>query len=485
MADENTNKKKSKAGLRLKSASSIQKKSTRNWTFLGIGLAVGVVILGSLAGGGAEQSSSSTPKDVFIETTPEGLDKRSWELQSQADILEMKKILKQLTEQNNSLSAKLEDQNQKLIHNEDLLHDYRSRIEKKVEEVERLSGKLEQKLEAEPKLSVRMPQVQGPDGRVSGVRAPAPQIPQGGNADSQLLMPPPPPLPRNAQLRAEAKQGDSAVPGSAGYVDTVSPQPQVNNSLVLSFDAADDSNDMSGGDPVEAQINYRKNPKAGFLAPGFAEVTLLHGIDAGSSDFSKSNPEPLLMRIQNNAMLPGNARYKLHGCFVSASVFGDLSSERVKGRLTSLNCIDNNDRLVLSAPIKGYLVDSDGFTGLRGKLDHRNGALLAKTLLASTAAGFGNLFSAAQSYSSGAIMGEDTESINYGQALAAGGFQGVSEAANKLADYYLQQASSIFPIISVPAGRKATIVIEKGASLHWEDHESLYVKDVTPTGTKK
>jgi conjugal transfer pilus assembly protein TraB len=236
----------------------------------------------------------------------------------------------------------------------------------------------------------------------------------------------------------------------------------------------------SGKKKVGVHVRYVKNPYAGYIPGGsFAPAVLLTGIEAGTAVSAQSNPQPVLMRVQRNAVLPDNARYKVSACFVIGSAYGSLSSQRAFIRLASISCVAKGKGMLLEAPIKGYAVDSDGMFGLRGKLVERRGALLAKTLLAGFASGLGTALSQAQGTAYAGTAGAGT-ALSGVSMLRSSMFTGASSAANQLAKFYLKEAEAIFPVIEVPPKRKITIVVTSGQTLKWHRNTVLYVPKVTP-----
>lgn len=234
---------------------------------------------------------------------------------------------------------------------------------------------------------------------------------------------------------------------------------------------------------VKAKIKYTKNPYSGFLPAGaFAPVALLNGLDAGTSQATQANPLPVLMTITDHATLPGNAKYSVKSCFVLGTGYGDLSAERVYVRYSRMSCVDKHDRLVLSADVTGYLVDSDGKIGLRGKVVDRQGAKLGKAVLAGFAQGLSGAFSQAQSVMTTTAVGA-TSTIGGDAAMRAAGLTGAQSAATQLAQFYLKEAQAIFPVITIDAGRSGTIVFTDNASLTWSAGDAQYVKDVRPTNS--
>lgn len=210
------------------------------------------------------------------------------------------------------------------------------------------------------------------------------------------------------------------------------------------------------------------NAKKGFLPGGsFAAGTMISGVEAFTGGTAQSQPQPIVLRLDENAVLPNAANYQIKGCHVLASVWGDMSSERVFGRLATLTCVDTSNRLVLSEEVEGVLIDSDGKNGIRGELQDRQGAKLARSLLAGFAEGLSSAFGAAQSTVTQTALGATSTLID-GNTLKAGAYEGASTAASQLADFYLKQAEATMPVIAVDAGRKISVLFTKSKSLSFE-----------------
>jgi conjugal transfer pilus assembly protein TraB len=209
------------------------------------------------------------------------------------------------------------------------------------------------------------------------------------------------------------------------------------------------------------------NDKSGFLPAGsFATATLISGVEAFTGGTAQAQPQPVVIHLDANAVLPNAADYQIKGCHVLASVYGDMSSERVFGRLATLTCVDSKNRLVLSEEVEGNLIDSDGKNGIRGVLQDRQGAKLGRALLAGFAKGMGAAFGAAQSTTTATAAG--LTSALTGDAFKASGYSGASTAANQLAEFYMKQAEATMPIIAVDAGRKISVLFTKSKALKFE-----------------
>lgn len=372
------------------------------------------------------QAAQVDPAKSFVDVTPQGVDQKSWQQQSMIEMTELR-----------SQNARLENE-LKSIRNE-------------IESGRRL-----------------------PAGVVAPPNDPAKNLNSFGSGQAVEI--PPPPIPT---IPSDGKAQLPPVPAGLPPIESsASRKPFVFKPPKPATKPEGDQ--LAAMDTIKGRVEYKPNPYQGNMPAGaFAPVVLLNGLDAGTSSSTQSNPMPVLMNIQDHAILPGSAKYKVRNCFVLASAFGDLSAERVYARLSTLSCMDKNERLILSTPVQGYLVDSDGKIGLRGEVIDRQGAKLAKALLAGFAQGLSSALGSAQSTLSTSAVGQ-VSSISGGNALQASGLQGGATAAQQLAQFYLKEASSIFPVIAVDTGRTGTIVFTQGVNLTWGETDSKFVKEVTP-----
>lgn len=201
-----------------------------------------------------------------------------------------------------------------------------------------------------------------------------------------------------------------------------------------------------------------------FIPSGsFARGALLAGLDAPTGGQAQSNPQPVLIRLGDDAVLPNRFRSGLKECFVVAAGYGSVSSERAYLRLETLSCVFKNGN-VLDVPVSGWVNGEDGKNGLRGKFIEKTGAVLQRALLAGIASGIGSAFSNQSTITSVSALGQ-TQTTTPGQNLKNGLGKGIGNAMDRLADYYIRSAETLFPIIEVDAGRAVEIVLTKGIEL--------------------
>lgn len=417
----------------------------KRWIYLGIGLLIFVVVAATLFSSPPAKQNSGPPKqNVLLNVTPRDLDKKSWEVQSQATIQAVK-------DQNDNLQSEL------------------STLKDQI-----------QALKQQKQTAASAPVPAGGNVPPPGTSPPSVVEPSAG-----VVPPPPTTSPGTANLPQQGFPNSiNGVGTGQGSALPPIPPPYENGSgdaTPMIFAPPKPSKPAIPSDEVAAKVSYKKNQNSGLMVAGaFAPIVLLNGIDAGTSSGARSNPLPVLMRIQNNAILPGASHYQLKSCFLLGSGYGDLSSERVYIRLARLSCVDKANRLVLSAPVQGYVVDSDNTLGMRGKVVDRQGAKLGKALLAGFAQGLSGALGGAQGTMTTSALGAAT-SLTGTEALKASGFGGISNAASQLAQFYLKEAETIFPVIEISGGRTGTVVFTEDTRLHWGNVDAQFVRDVTPT----
>lgn len=198
-------------------------------------------------------------------------------------------------------------------------------------------------------------------------------------------------------------------------------------------------------------------------AGSMIQAVLLSGVDAPSGRGATTDPVPMLARVKHDLILPSRFRSSLRECFLLLEGYGELSSERVQARTSSMSCI-LNDKRVVEVALHGYAVGDDGKSGIRGTVMSKQGRALGMAFLAGIADG------AAQ-----ALGGQNNNNLGLNQ-LGSGGVDlsrvgsgamagGASGALDRIAAFYLDRADSLFPVVTVEATRKVTIVLLKGAEI--------------------
>ncbi|EGR2699487.1 MULTISPECIES: TrbI/VirB10 family protein [Vibrio] len=190
------------------------------------------------------------------------------------------------------------------------------------------------------------------------------------------------------------------------------------------------------------------------------------GMDAPTAKGARKDPFPATIRLQKEAILPNRFRADVRECFLIVSGYGDLSSERAYLRGEVISCV-REDGGVIESRLDGYAVGEDGKAGVRGRLVSKQGAMIAKSLTAGFLSGFAQ---ALDTNPVPVINTNPTDTPVYQQVfnentLQSGISKGASSAMEKVAQFYLDMAEGMFPVIEVDAGRQIDVIITKGQQL--------------------
>ncbi|MBX2808174.1 MAG: conjugal transfer protein TraB [Cellvibrionaceae bacterium] len=210
--------------------------------------------------------------------------------------------------------------------------------------------------------------------------------------------------------------------------------------------------------------------KAVFLPAGsLISGVLLNGLDAATGRSARKDPFPVLVRIQKDAILPNQYTADVKECFATLSGYGELSSERAYLRGETFSCMTNDGEVIeIDQAFKSYAVGEDGKAGVRGRLVSKAGSLIAKTALAGFGAGVAEAFdsSPVPVLQTGSVGSNQIYQNNFSSDAARHGVsKGASAALTRIADYYMDMADQIYPVIEVDAGRQIDIVITNGFAL--------------------
>ena len=286
---------------------------------------------------------------------------------------------------------------------------------------------------------------------------------------------PQPPVAAPLQYPPGTPPGGNALPGppatdaASGNTGVLRPNepPETPAPMIrVSLGAATDSSGNTGA-AKEAGGNVVKpvNTLDDFLPVGILPGELLGGIDAPTGGQAQSNPLPALIKISASAILPNQFRADVKECFVVASGYGDISSERAYLRTDVLSCI-RYDRSVVEVKIEGNIFGEDGNLGLRGTLVSKQGQLLANGLRAGIVSGIGQGFAQGNSSFTTSPFGTlSTTTGGTGDQFRRGIGSGMGSALNNLANYYIRLAEQTFPVIEVHAGRKVDVVLTRGVRI--------------------
>lgn len=259
-----------------------------------------------------------------------------------------------------------------------------------------------------------------------------------------------------ASSRQPGNQGGAEGNGEAGGG---APSPEVGITLI---ESTPDAATRERNELKEEEEEAGQFLPAGSIVSG----TLITGLDAPTSNSAKGNPHPALVRIKTESILPNRYRADLRECFMIVSGYGDMSSERAYLRTETLSCINHNGE-AMETSLESFAVGEDGKAGVRGRLVTKTGQLLAKSTMAAFISAASDVFgsSPVPTISTSASDAMPFQQALSDQSLQASAMKGTGKAMERIADYYMDMADQIFPILEVDAGREIDLILNKGASI--------------------
>ena len=243
----------------------------------------------------------------------------------------------------------------------------------------------------------------------------------------------------------------------------------------------DINNDMEASAPVAATppASTLQNVATYLPSNTFTKGVLIGSLSANTGGNASGTPTPVLIRLTDLAQLPNSFRSNIKSCMVGGSGFGDLSTERVKIRLTTMSCV-LKDGKALDIPVDGYIDGEDSKAGIKGMVVTHSGSVAAKAALAGFLQGLGTVGQAMGQTQTMTPLGGVTTTISPSQAGYAGGGAGLSQVGSTLSQYYMSMMQQISPAIEVSAGRHITVVFTKGIELKLPINEDLITNQVLP-----
>lgn len=226
------------------------------------------------------------------------------------------------------------------------------------------------------------------------------------------------------------------------------------------IDSAEAADDEAAGAAEEVPP---ERPKAYLPSGTMISGVLITGLDAATGRAASQDPTPVLVKVDAEAILPNRYSADVTGCFALLAGRGDLSSERAFLRGERFSCVSEGGG-VIDIDLNVYAVGEDGKAGLRGTLVSKQGQAIGKAMLAGLAQGVSQAFNSNGNASYGGQGGLDV-----GGASEQGLYGGVGSALDRVAQFYIDLANQIFPVIEISAGRPVTLVVVKGTEIRLLD----------------
>jgi len=295
-------------------------------------------------------------------------------------------------------------------------------------------------------------------GRVASASTPQP-LPQAGPAGSF------------DPAAADPFQRAGAVPGSltpgvrAPAPVPALPPPEPRRMEIIQFEPASAQVETGVLHPAVFTLD-----EGDYVPPNaYARATVLVGVDMTTGVKLGADPKPVLLRITGPAhsVIEGGRQLDtdLTGCLVNGAAHAELSSERVYVQLQKITC-ERGGGEIAESPVEGYIAQL-GKVGVRGRVVSREGDIVTKALVAGTLSGVGKGVARTSDFGIGGVGGGSTTVIGSDRPgageIATGAIgEGISTAADTVADYLIDRAEQYQPVIEMPTGIDVEIVFLSG-----------------------
>jgi conjugal transfer pilus assembly protein TraB len=234
-------------------------------------------------------------------------------------------------------------------------------------------------------------------------------------------------------------------------------------------------------------VNLKAGTGSRIKAGDIAKAVLLGGVVASTADNSTANPRPVVLELIEGNNLPSWFNNKSKKCRLIGAAHGSISDERIYIRLETLACSNRQTGAVIEKTVSGYVSGDDGRVGVRGSVVIRDRELMLNSLLGGVLGGaassLGALSSAQSSYNP--FTGNVNQNQSTTDVLKQAGSEGVSNALDRYAQYYIERARNLEPVIQIAAGRQVDVIFTKGVSLSGRDNTKVNQPTKSPSKTTK
>ncbi|MBV8467615.1 MAG: hypothetical protein JO218_16875 [Burkholderiales bacterium] len=181
-------------------------------------------------------------------------------------------------------------------------------------------------------------------------------------------------------------------------------------------------------------------------------ATVVIGSDVGVGATVEAYPTPLLLKLDDAHRLH-DVGSKSAECVIDAEAAGNLASERVNIRLVGIRCFDADGAPTINKPLRGYVVDKDARTGIKGNVYWSQSAKDLVMLGVGTQTRQSMLMKSAQSALNHATWG-------IGEGLISKDDE--KNGPPQDAIHELRSADTLMPVLTLEPGRALNLVILGG-----------------------
>lgn len=205
----------------------------------------------------------------------------------------------------------------------------------------------------------------------------------------------------------------------------------------------------------------------------YVKGILVGGISVSTGLKAATEPVPVVIRLTNRGNLPKKFGVDIKDCRILGSAYGDLSSERAIIRAESMVCQNRVIEEVLTTKIAGMIYGDDGANGIKGKVVDMSQKHIKNAAIGGILSGFSGSMKKQGALNISAFGALSSREPTFKENLRDNTMNGMGNAAEKIADYYLRQAENMSPILIIPGGTKVDILFLKGVYLGSKNIENV------------
>lgn len=363
-------------------------------------------------------------------------------------IEENQKILQE--QQNELITLKTLNQKEERVADRKIIQEVdqvKNELESTKEELERL--KREKDLEKKLDSNIKLPELKGPLAEVMPVEKKEPQ-------NTQPKMP----VVAKVQEKGFFKLNKEAGQSENGKTPTV-----------------ESGKELADGENQENEKKFESRKMD--LMMGLVDAIMVTGVDAptniGTKNSDAKDPLPVLLSVNSETIIANSHVQEYKDCFILGTATGNATTERAYVRLSKLSCVAKNGDTRIETDIEGWVYGEDNKVGVSGHLVTKSGSLILKGLMAGILQGIADSTSNTDNYFDNGNGYSNRNNNNFGRDAADGVGSGVGSAFKTLADFYIDMAKDLYPVIEVKGGREVQILVKGGKQITEAPYNKLFV----------
>ena len=215
------------------------------------------------------------------------------------------------------------------------------------------------------------------------------------------------------------------------------------------------------------------------LMMGLVDAIMVTGVDAptniGTKNSDAKDPLPVLLSVDSETIIANNYVQEYKDCFILGTATGNATTERAYIRLSKMSCVAKNGATRIETEIEGWVYGEDNKVGVSGHLVTKSGTLILKGLMAGVLQGIADSVSNTDNYFENGNGYSNRNNNGLGQGAADGFGSGVGSAFKTLADFYIDMAKDLYPVIEVKGGREVQLLVKGGKEITEVPYNKLFV----------